>query len=229
MSGSASGPGSWPPANFTSASTRLSTDGWVSKILEKPVRGLSMHISITAELALAISPRPSILRSAEIMASGFFVSSTEPESARYSRCRDSAKRMTIDSTQATTINASAMTMAMPAPPFLSPSLLEEERRPPNDVWKNIRNTISPKNETTPAITSAITSMRTSPLRMWVSSWPSTASSSWSFNAFIRPRVTVIEYCFWLSPVAKALSASSSAMRSFGVGIPREMQRFSRRL
>ena len=47
----ASGPGSWPPANFTSASTRLSTDGWVSKMLEKPSRGLSMHISITAELA----------------------------------------------------------------------------------------------------------------------------------------------------------------------------------
>src|SRR5664280_178819 len=54
--GSASGPGSWPPANFTSASTRLSTAGWVSKILENPSRGLSMHISITAELA-ACNPR----------------------------------------------------------------------------------------------------------------------------------------------------------------------------
>ena len=44
-----------------------------------------MHISITAEFAPDISLRPSILRSAEIMASGFFVSSTEPASARYSR------------------------------------------------------------------------------------------------------------------------------------------------
>ena len=76
-----------------------------------------MHISITAELACASSPRPSILRSAEIMASGFLVSSTEPASARYSRWRDSAKRMTIDSTQATAISAMAMTMAMPAPPL----------------------------------------------------------------------------------------------------------------
>ena len=136
-----------------------------------------MHISITAELAACSSPRPSILRSAEIMASGFLVSSTEPASARNSRCRDSAKRMTIDSIQATTISAIAMTMAMPAPPFLS--LLPPLREPPpqNALWKNSRNTISPKNEITPAITTAITSMRTSPLRMWVSSWPSTASIS----------------------------------------------------
>ncbi len=57
-----------------------------------------MHISITADVAPGSSPRPSILRSAEIMASGFFVSSTEPASARYSRERDSARRMTNDST-----------------------------------------------------------------------------------------------------------------------------------
>ena len=48
---SASGPGSWPPANFTSAATRSSTDGWVAKISAKPSRGLSTHISITAEVA----------------------------------------------------------------------------------------------------------------------------------------------------------------------------------
>src|SRR5215472_9782279 len=48
--GSASGPGSWPPANFTSAATRAPTGGWVSKMLENPSRGLSMHISITAEV-----------------------------------------------------------------------------------------------------------------------------------------------------------------------------------
>ncbi len=64
-----------------------------------------MHISITAEVAPASSPRPSILRSADIIASGFLVSSTEPASARYSRLRESAKRMTIDSTQATAMSA----------------------------------------------------------------------------------------------------------------------------
>src|SRR5690348_7827172 len=94
--GSASGPGSWPPANFTSAATRASTGGWVSKILENPSRGLSMHISMTAEVAPGSSPRPSILRSAEIIASGFLVSSTEPASARYSRWRDSARRIRND-------------------------------------------------------------------------------------------------------------------------------------
>ena len=41
--------------------------------------------------------------------------------------------------------------------------------------------------------------------------------------------TVMEYCLSFMPVAKALSASSSAMRSVGMVMPREMQRFSRRL
>src|SRR5262249_43759107 len=81
--GAESGRGSWPPANFTSAATRAPTGGWVSKILENPSRGLSMHISMTADVAPGSSPRPSILRSAEIIASGFLVSSTEPASARY--------------------------------------------------------------------------------------------------------------------------------------------------
>ena len=40
-------------------------------------------------------------------------------------------------------------------------------------WKKRRNTSSAKNEIAPAMMTAITSMRTSPLRMWVSSWPST--------------------------------------------------------
>ena len=57
-----------------------------------------MHISITAEVAPGNSPRPSILRKAEIMASGFLVSSTEPASARNSRERDKASRMMNDST-----------------------------------------------------------------------------------------------------------------------------------
>ena len=39
----------------------------------------------------------------------------------------------------------------------------------------------------------------------------------------------MEYCFSFSPLAKALSASSSITLSFGIGMPREMQRFSRRL
>jgi hypothetical protein len=38
---------------------------------------------------------------------------------------------------------------------------------------------------------AITSMRTSPLRMWVNSWPSTDSISASLSALMRPEVTVI--------------------------------------
>ena len=73
------------PRTSPAQPTRASTGGWVSNRLEKPSRGLSMHISITAEVAPASSPRPSILRSAEIMASGFLVSSTEPASARNSR------------------------------------------------------------------------------------------------------------------------------------------------
>ena len=93
----------------------------------------------------------------------------------------------------------------------------------------MRNTSSPKKPSAPAITMAITIMRTSPLRIWVSSWPSTASISWSLSASIRPWVTVMEYCLSFMPVAKALSASSSAMRSVGMVMPREMQRFSRRL
>jgi hypothetical protein len=83
---------------LTKAATRLSTDGWVSNNSPKPWRGLSTHISITAEVAPGSSPRLSILRSAKIMASGFLVSSTEPASARNSRERDSASRMTNDST-----------------------------------------------------------------------------------------------------------------------------------
>ena len=42
-------------------------------------------------------------------------------------------------------------------------------------------------------------------------------------------MTVMEYCFSFMPVAKALSASLSMILSFGIVMPREMQRFSRRL
>ena len=86
-----------------------------------------------------------------------------------------------------------------------------------------------EERTTPAMITAMTIMRTSPLRIWVSSCASTASISSLSSAFIRPVVTVIEYCCSLRPVAKALSASLSITLSFGIGMPREMQRFSSRL
>src|SRR5438552_13907669 len=92
-----------------------------------------MHISITAEVAPGSSPRPSILRSAEIMASGFLVSSTEPASARYSRDRDSASFTTCDSAQASTISAMAtMTTMMAPPPEPLLSLLDEEESDDDD-------------------------------------------------------------------------------------------------
>src|SRR3954447_15682068 len=126
--GSASRPGSWPPAYLTSAATRESTEGWVANRSAKPSRGLSRHISITAEVAPGSSPRFSILRSAEIMASGFLVNSTEPASANSSRDRDSARRTTSDSAQATAISATArmMTKIAPPPPLLLLSLPDED-------------------------------------------------------------------------------------------------------
>jgi hypothetical protein len=77
------------------------------------------------------------------------------------------------------------------------------------------------------MTTAMTSSRTSPLRIWVSSWPSTASTSGSSSRSSSPRVTVIEYCFWFRPLANALSASLSITLSFGTVRPREMHRFSK--
>src|SRR5271168_1721439 len=116
--GKASGPGSCPPANLTSAWTRASTEGWVANRSEKPWRGLSRHSSMIAEVAPGSSPRFSILRSADIMASGFLVSSTEPASASSSRERDSASRTICDKAQARAINATATMMTMMAPPEL---------------------------------------------------------------------------------------------------------------
>src|SRR6266478_1602574 len=194
--GSTSCPGSWPPANFTSAWTRESTEGWVANRSAKPSRGLSTHNSITAEVAPGSSPRFSILRSAEIMASGFFVSSTDPASASSSRDRDSASFTTCDSSQASAISATATITTMMAPPPPEPllSLSEEEDEDDDDEDEdeddhddpplefqlrlvNIRKNSSPKKPTTPAMITAITISCTSPLRMWVSSWPSTASIS----------------------------------------------------
>src|SRR6266478_2439297 len=195
--GRASRPGSCPPANFTSAWTRESTEGWVANRSAKPSRGLSTHNSITAEVAPGSSPRYSILRSAEIMASGFFVSSTDPASASSSRDRESASFTTCDSSQASAISATAIMTTMMAPPPPEPllSLSEEEDEdddeeedededdhddPPLEFQLrlvNIRKNSSPKKPTTPAMITAITISCTSPLRMWVSSWPSTGSIS----------------------------------------------------
>ena len=93
----------------------------------------------------------------------------------------------------------------------------------------MRKNNSPKKPTTPAMITATTINCTSPLRICVSSWPSTASISWSFSAFRRPVVTVMAYCRRLRPLAKAFSAGLSITFSFGIGMPREMQRFSSRL
>src|ERR1700754_905072 len=85
-----------------------------------------MHNSITAEVAPGNSPRFSILRSAEIIASGFLVSSTDPASAKSSRERDSASFTTCDNSQASRISATAIRTTMIAPPPPLRSLLEEE-------------------------------------------------------------------------------------------------------
>ena len=177
------------------------------------------------------------------MASGFLVSSTDPASASSSRERDSASLTTCDISQATTIRAIAMITTMTAPPpepLLSRSEDDEDDRdeddddqpPPPELHEkfvNIRKNNSPKKPTTPAMITATTINCTSPLRIWVSSWPSTASISWSFSACNKPDVTVTAYCRRLSPVANAFRAGLSITLSFGIGMPREMQRFSSRL
>src|SRR3954466_3467866 len=118
-----------------------------------------MHSSITAEVAPGSSPRFSILRSAEIMASGSLVSSTEPASARNSRDRDSASLTTCDNSHATTIRTMAMMTTMTAPPPPEPLLSlsdedddleddEEDPQPPLQLrLVNIRKNSSPKNPT----------------------------------------------------------------------------------
>ncbi len=114
----------------------------------------------------------------------------------------------------------------PLPP-LEPPLLRPEvdhRRA-----RGARTSRSPTSEMTPTKTAAMTSNWTSRFSMWVSSWPSTASSSASSRASIRPRVTVIEYWFLRTPLANALRASVSMIRSRGMVMPRLMQRFSSRL
>ena len=80
----------------------------------------------------------------------------------------------------------------------------------------------------PTNTAEMTRSWTSRLRMWVSSWASTASSSASSRLSISPRVTVTEYCFSRMPLAKAFRCGVSITRSAGMVMPRLMQRFSSR-
>src|SRR5258706_576490 len=94
---------------------------------------------------------------------------------------------------ASTISAIATMTTTIAPPPPDPLLSlsdeeeeddEEDEDDPEDSpvefharLVNIRKNSSPKKPTTPAMITAITIICTSPLRMWVSSWPSTASIS----------------------------------------------------
>src|SRR4051794_5104901 len=152
---------------------RSSIGGWVAKRSAKPERGLSTHISMRPDGTPSSSPLPEIFIKAEIIASGFLVSSTEPASARYSRERDSAKRITSESAQASAISASAIRIATkaPPPPLLFESELLDERDDDEPLQRGStssqRKTSSPKNEITPAMTTAVTIMRTSSLRMCV--------------------------------------------------------------
>ena len=177
-------------------------------------------MSITPDGTPSISARPEILSRAEIIASGFLVSSTAPASARYSRERDSDSRISTARNHEIAITAMPTTMAS-ALPFLvsSDDILIRLRPTP-------RKTSSPAKEITPATTTAMTIRRTSPLRICVSSCASTASTSWSLSWSSRPVVTVTVNWLSLTPLAKALSASLCMIASFGIGSPREMQRFS---
>src|SRR5690606_40888661 len=67
-----------PPPNFTRASMRLLIGGWVANRPEKPASALfSRNMPRTSSGACSRGP-PEILRRAEIIASGFLVSSTAP-------------------------------------------------------------------------------------------------------------------------------------------------------
>ena len=72
------------------------------------------------------------------------------------------------------------------------------RRPPR---AKMRKNNSQKNDTTPAMIIAITIICTSPLRMCVSSWAITASTSASSSVSRSPRVNVIVNCFSFMPDA----------------------------
>jgi len=82
--------GSCPPAEFHDRPRcACSIGGWLAKRSENSSRGcVHAHFHDRRSCAPASSPRPSILRSAEIIASGFLVNSTEPASCeQFARAR----------------------------------------------------------------------------------------------------------------------------------------------
>ncbi len=194
-------------------------------------RIVDAHFHHRGGRAFAVRRGPSILRSAEIMASGFLVSSTEPASARNSRLRDSAKRITIDSSHATAISAIAMTMAMPpAPPLpvavaasaaAAPAQAALEQQPEHHFGEEGDHAGDDHRDHQHA------HVAVADVGQFVAEHGLDLRDR--RDASSRPVVTVIEYCFSFRPLAKALSASSSITLSFGMVMPREMQRFSRRL
>lgn len=78
----------------------------------------------------------------------------------------------------------------------------------------------------PINTLMMTIFFTSPLMMWVSSWPATASISLSLSFSNIPLEKTIQEFFGLRPVAKALRLLSLMIPIFGIGKPLEIQRFS---
>ena len=81
-----------------------------------PMRGFSKAISFISAGMFESSALPDIFCSARIMASGFFVSSTAPASAIYSRFLDKAKRVSIASRYETPMIAMAKKISAPALP-----------------------------------------------------------------------------------------------------------------
>ena len=185
--GSAIGPGSWPPANFTSAATRLSIGGWVSNRSAKPcARIVDAHFHHRRGGARQVRRGPRSCAAPRSWRPGSWSARPSRHRRGYSRERDSAKRMTNDRNQATAMSATAIRMAIAGAAAASRSSARPRRsasRPGTAAGTPVRR----RTRSTPAMITAITSMRTSPLRIWVSSWPSTASISASSSRSSSPR------------------------------------------
>ena len=79
---------------------RCSSGGWVANRAGTPLSfGVSMKKACMREGMSGIAAWPSILRRAEIIASGSFVSSTDPASAMNSRAREMARRINNETPQ----------------------------------------------------------------------------------------------------------------------------------
>ena len=139
------------------------------------------------------------------MASGFLVNSTEPASAKYSRERDSAKRITSDKNHAIAINTSAITMAAaPPPPFLLPPDDEpperqrvpraELRRDPKHELAGKRNHARDDDGHDHQLHIAVADVRE-----FVRQTPPQAPDRRAHSS--SPRVTAILYCFSFMPDA----------------------------